>query len=101
VNYTFKSNGNTGQLSIGGRLTFAEAPHFPKILDELTAAKSMSRLEIGLGDLTFIDSTGMSLFVHIYDASQNRQLNVSVQGAAGPVSAALERAAFQTLFEFK
>ena len=101
MNYAFKCNGETGQLNIGGRLTFAEAPMFPKILGELAAAKNMVRLEIGLGDLTFIDSTGMSLFVHIYDASQNRGLNVTVRGAAGPVSAALARAAFQTLFEFK
>ena len=60
-----------------------------------------THLDVQLGELSFIDSTGMSLFVHIYDASQNSGLNVSVQGATGPVSAALGRAAFQTLFEFK
>jgi len=43
----------------------------------------------------------MSLFVHIYDVSQTRNLKVSVQGAMGPVAAALDRAAFKTLFEFK
>lgn len=101
MKYAFSSNGDLGRLDISGRLTFAEAPDFPKVLKELEAAKSLARLEIGLGDLTFIDSTGMSLFVHIYDASQTRGLAVSVHGASGPVSAALKRAAFQTLFDFK
>jgi anti-anti-sigma factor len=101
VNYTLKTNGGTGVLTIGGRLTFSEASSFPKVLAEIEAVKNLSRLEIGLGDLTFIDSTGMSLFVHIYDVSQKRSLPVSIRGASGPVSAALDRAAFMTLFEFK
>ncbi len=101
MKYALKTNGNTAQLSLGGTLTFAEAPLFPKILAELEAAGTLSSLDIRLGDLSFIDSTGMSLFVHIYDVSQTRNLKVSVQGAMGPVAAALDRAAFKTLFEFK
>lgn len=101
MKYALKTTGNAAQLSLSGTLTFAEAPTFPKILAELDASKSLSNLEIQLEDLTFIDSTGMSLFVHIYDASQNRNLKVSVLGASGPVASALERAAFKTLFEFK
>jgi len=101
MKYALKTTGQTAQLSLSGSLTFAEAPVFPKILAELEAAKALNDLEIRLGELNFIDSTGMSLFVHIYDASQSRNLRVSVQGAIGPVAAALERAAFKTLFEFK
>ncbi len=101
MNYTLKTSGGTGVLTIGGRLTFSEASSFPKVLAELDASKGLTQLEIGLSDLTFIDSTGMSLFVHIYDVSQKRSLQVSIRGASGPVSAALDRAAFMTLFEFK
>lgn len=101
MNYTLKTSGGMGTLTIGGRLTFSEASAFPKVLTELEAVKGLSRLEIVLRDLTFIDSTGMSLFVHIYDVSQKTNLQVSIQGASGPVSAALDRAAFMTLFEFK
>lgn len=58
-------------------------------------------MDIRLHELQFIDSTGMSLFVHIYDASQKRSLAVSVYGAGGMVASSLQRAAFQTLFQFK
>lgn len=101
MQYALKTSGNTAQLTISGTLTFAQAPIFPKILAELEAAKTLTGLAIVLNDLTFIDSTGMSLFVHIYDASQSRNITVSIQGASGPVAAAMERAAFKTLFEFK
>jgi anti-anti-sigma factor len=101
MQYAFKSNGNTAQLTISGTLTFAQAPLFPKVLAELEAARGVTDLTIILNGLTFIDSTGMSLFVHIYDASQSRNMSVSVQGANGPVAASMDRAAFKTLFEFK
>ncbi|CUW40535.1 conserved protein of unknown function(containing STAS domain,7-98;containing Anti-sigma factor antagonist SpoIIaa,1-100) [Magnetospirillum sp. XM-1] len=101
MQYALKSNGNTAQLTISGTLTFAQAPLFPKVLAELEAARDVTNLTIALNGLNFIDSTGMSLFVHIYDASQSRNLHVAIQGAVGPVAAAMERAAFKTLFEFK
>ncbi|ARJ65233.1 hypothetical protein WV31_05965 [Magnetospirillum sp. ME-1] len=101
MQYALKSNGNTAQLTISGTLTFAQAPLFPKVLAELEAAREVTSLAIVLNGLSFIDSTGMSLFIHIYDASQSRNLNVSIQGASGPVASAMERAAFKTLFEFK
>jgi hypothetical protein len=41
------------------------------------------------------------LFVHIYDWTQAQSCKVTVHEASGNVSAAMERAAFQTLFDFK
>ncbi|KIL98675.1 hypothetical protein CCC_02125 [Paramagnetospirillum magnetotacticum MS-1] len=101
MKYALKTAGTAAQLDLSGSLTFAEAPQFPKILTELESIKSLTKLEIDLGELNFIDSTGMSLFVHIYDASQSRNIKVSVLRANGPVASALERAAFKTLFEFR
>lgn len=101
MQYEFKTEGDSAQMTIGGRLTFVEAPLFPKILRELEKAEKTVRLDIRLHDLQVIDSTGMSLFVHIYDASQKRGLAVTVHGASGMVASALQRAAFQTLFQFK
>ena len=57
--------------------------------------------EIDLAELAFIDSTGMSLFVHVYDDAQACALKVIVRNAKGMVSDTLRRASFDTLFEFK
>lgn len=35
MQYEFKIDGDTARLTIGGRLTFVEAPQFPIILREL------------------------------------------------------------------
>ena len=59
------------------------------------------RLDVLLGELAFIDSTGMSLFVHIYDSANSAGTKVVIRGATGAVRQALGRAAFETLFEFE
>jgi anti-anti-sigma factor len=100
MQYSIRTVGGGAEIDIKGRLTFAEAATFPKILAQLEAA-GKKHWDIRLGDLTFIDSTGMSLFVHIYDSANTAGIKVVVHGATGPVREALERAAFQTLFEFK
>ena len=100
MQYTIKAAGGGAEIHIKGRLTFAEADIFPKILAELDKA-GKAHWEIQLGDLEFIDSTGMSLFVHVYDSANAAGTKVVIHGAAGPVREALDRAAFQTLFEFR
>ncbi|EME70028.1 hypothetical protein H261_10114 [Paramagnetospirillum caucaseum] len=100
MQYIIKAVGGGAEIDIKGRLTFAEASMFPKVLAELDKA-GKAQWEIRLGELTFIDSTGMSLFVHIYDSANAAGTKVVIKGAAGPVREALDRAAFQTLFEFR
>ncbi|MBI3444845.1 MAG: STAS domain-containing protein [Magnetospirillum sp.] len=100
MQYTIRDQGGRTELSIAGRLTFAEAAAFPKVLAELDKV-GKERLDIQLRDLTFIDSTGMSLFVHVYDSANAAGTEVVIKGAAGSVRAALGRAAFETLFKFE
>ncbi|MBI3447054.1 MAG: STAS domain-containing protein [Magnetospirillum sp.] len=101
MQYEIKTGSDAIHLTISGRLTFAEAIHFPQVLSELAASPSKGPLEIHLSQMDFIDSTGMSLFVHIYDWTQSVGAKVTIHKASGPVYAALDRAAFNTLFEFK
>ena len=100
MNYTIKESGGRTELAIKGRLTFAEAMDFPKVLAELERA-GKTHLDVQLGELSFIDSTGMSLFVHIYDSANAADTKVVIRGATGGVRQALGRAAFETLFEFE
>ncbi|OAN48153.1 hypothetical protein A6A04_05205 [Paramagnetospirillum marisnigri] len=99
MQYTTKRNGSQIQASLSGRLTFADAAQFPQFVDQV--AKGATVCELDLAGLTFIDSTGMSLFVHVYDAAQESGLKVVVRNAQGMVADTLRRASFDTLFEFK
>jgi anti-anti-sigma factor len=100
MQYSIRAAGDGANIEISGRLTFAEAALFPKILAELDKM-GKGHWDIHLRDLAFIDSTGMSLFVHIYDSANKAGTKVVIRGASGAVREALGRAAFETLFEFK
>jgi anti-anti-sigma factor len=100
MQYSIREAVGGTEIIIKGRLTFAEAHLFPKVLAKLDEV-GKAHWEILLGGLEFIDSTGMSLFVHIYDAANAAGTKVVIRGAAGTVREALDRAAFQTLFEFE
>lgn len=100
MHYKISTSGGATELIIKERLTFAEAATFPAVLAELEKSRT-SHLDIRLAELTFIDSTGMSLFVHIYDSANSKGTKVVIHGATGPVRQALSRAAFETLFEFR
>jgi anti-anti-sigma factor len=99
MQYTTRRDGTRIETSLSGRLTFADAGQFPKFLDQ--AVKGGKVCEIDMKDLTFIDSTGMSLFVHVYDAAQAGGQKVIMRNASGVVAETLRRASFDTLFEFK
>ncbi|RAU21445.1 hypothetical protein CU669_13545 [Paramagnetospirillum kuznetsovii] len=100
ITYGIKTTATGTEINLIGRLTFTEASVFSAILGEL-ASSNKERWDFHVGQLDFIDSTGMSLFVHIYDAAAADKTKVVIHGAAGMVRAALERAAFHTLFELK
>lgn len=99
MQFSVKRDGTTSEASLSGRLTFADAGHFSRFLDQ--AVKGAKVCTIDLAEVTFIDSTGLSLFIHIYDMSRNDGIKVALRGARGPAAEALHRASFDTLFEIK
>ncbi|OAN49756.1 STAS domain-containing protein [Magnetospirillum moscoviense] len=99
MQFTTKRDGNRIDVAVSGRLTFADAATFPQFVDQVT--KGVGICDFDLRELSFIDSTGMSLFVHVYDAAQVSGLKIVVRNATGPVSDTLRKARFDTLFEFK
>ncbi|CAA7621386.1 conserved hypothetical protein [Magnetospirillum sp. LM-5] len=98
MKYTVNRNGGAVTAGITGRLTFADAPHFPQFLREVM--QETQSCTIDLSGLEFIDSTGMSLFIHVYDQSRAANVTVTLKGAAGPVHEVLSRAGFKDLFPF-
>jgi len=100
MQYTLNHSDKVIEISINGRLTFSDAPHFSKILGELTAG-AVRDWTFDLNGLEFIDSTGMSLFIHIYDLANADGRQVVLRGSHGLAYEALDRAGFNTLFAFK
>ncbi|MBC7906651.1 MAG: STAS domain-containing protein [Rhodospirillaceae bacterium] len=99
MQYTVRQSDTALEIAISGQLTFTDAAQFPKVLAELNGAKS--HWVFDLNGLDFIDSTGMSLFVHVYDEATAKGLKAVLRNARGVVRDALERAGFATLFDLK
>jgi anti-anti-sigma factor len=99
MQYTVNRNGTSVNVSIAGRLTFADAPHFPKFLQESMSGAKECRVD--LTSLDFIDSTGMSLFIHVYDQARAGEVKVTLTGTKGTVHEVLQRAGFEDLFPFE
>jgi anti-anti-sigma factor len=98
MKYTVNRSGTAVTAGISGRLTFADAPQFPQFLREVMEGTQSCTIE--LASLEFIDSTGMSLFIHIYDQSRAADVTVTLKGASGAVREVLTRAGFEDLFPF-
>lgn len=96
MEYTVTRNAGPVVIAISGRLTFSDMPNFAKLVAAVGAAGDRGCV-IDLGGLDQIDSTGMSLFVHAYDAARAGATDLSIRNARGMVLDALMRAGFPKL----
>ena len=97
MEYHVKDGAGRANVALSGRLTFSDAPQFSKVLDEIVK-RGAAGCDIDLVGLEFIDSTGMSLFVYVYDAAKAEALDIRMLNVKGSVREALCRAGFDTLF---
>jgi len=97
MEYHVKDGAGRGNVALSGRLTFSDAPQFSKVLDVIVK-RGAAGCDIDLAGLDFIDSTGMSLFVYVYDAAKSEALDIRMLNVKGAVREALCRAGFDTLF---
>ena len=100
MQYTVRQRDNALEIAISGQLTFTDAGQFPKVLAELANVPA-TQWVFDLTGLDFIDSTGMSLFVHVYDEAMDKGMKATLCNARGVVRDALDRAGFATLFDLK
>ena len=98
MDYRISHDGGRVAISVSGRLTFADASSFSKILAEI-AKPGVAVCEFDMAALESIDSTGMSLLVHAYDQAKAGGFKVALRNAGGAVKSSLERAGFPALFE--
>lgn len=96
MEYTVTRNAGPVVIAISGRLTFSDAQTFAKVVSEIGTAGQAGCI-IDLKGLDQIDSTGMSLIVHAYDAARAGATELSIRNARGMVLDALNRAGFSKL----
>jgi len=99
MKYEIRKSDTRIVVAMSGRLTFADATGFPEIMRDI-AGNGGAGCDIDLAGVEFVDSTGMSLFVHIYDAAKDGHFPVTIRNAQGKVRDALARAGFETLLTF-
>lgn len=96
MDYTVTRNAGSMVIAMSGRLTFSDTQLFPKVVSEIQKA-DRGGCVFDLKDLTYIDSSGMSLFVHAYDAAREKSVELAIHSARGMVLEALNRAGFPKL----
>jgi len=97
MHYEVKQGAGRAEVALSGQLTFTDAPKFPQVLEQIVS-RGKDGCDINLGNLEFIDSTGMSLLVYVYDAVRADRLDITLRNVKGAVRDALCRAGFDTLF---
>ncbi len=96
MDYTVNQYQDRIVIAMNGRLTFADARTFDSVLGHLHDS-THAAIEFDLSGLEFVDSTGMSLFVHAYDAAKDRARGLRLRHASQTVRSALTRAGFDRL----
>lgn len=87
--YEQESTGDAARLRLAGELDMAATLALEPVVDQLLGS-GIRRLEIDLGELTFIDSTGISLLVTINDRAREAGAELTLPRPSDDVGRALE-----------
>jgi anti-anti-sigma factor len=88
--YTVNRVGRRVTVTTGGELDVAAAGPFGTMLCQLAASEPTDRIEIDLGGLMFIDSTGIAALNRAYRATARSGCVLTVTKPTGVVLRALE-----------
>ena len=80
-----KSLGNAVTVVIAGELDHFAAPQIRRRLDELLEDQTVTHLVLDLGNLTFMDSSGIGMLLGRLRALQSRGGSLSVKHMQPPV----------------
>lgn len=95
MDYRVSEDGGRLVVSLSGSLTFSDAGKFGEVVSHFD--RKLGGAEIEMTGLESVDSTGMSLLVHAYDAAQKNGYQVTIRGARSNVRSVLSNAGFDEL----
>ncbi len=96
MEYNLSITGTSADLTISGKITFADHASFQSILKELNQS-SCKNLGIHVSNVEYLDSAGIGMFLLVH-----RQFGdgaVSIHGAKGTVKKVLELSNFDRMFK--
>lgn len=87
-------------VSLSGRLTFADHQKFREIID-VCGNTSTEEFVIDLTELEFVDSTGLGMFFIVLDSVEGKNIRITLAGAQGQVRRMFRSAKFEKFFTLK
>jgi anti-anti-sigma factor len=93
-------DGDVSHVTVTGELTeAARRPLVRVVTDHLLSVPSLSRLELGLGGVTFMNSAGMAVLVQLQRMTQPRAVTVALVAPPPAVARSLQLAGLWRRFE--
>jgi len=96
----YAGEGDKSVVECSGRLTFSNSTAFMRITEELKAAEGKSWV-LDLSRLEFIDSAGLGMLLMARDILGDHKGRLTLKGAQGQVSKALNLARFDELIQIE
>lgn len=88
--------GDTVEIALSGRFTFADHANFRALLAELDGGARICVLE--MSQLSFIDSAAMGMLLLARETAAGKGASVAIKGAQGQVRQLMKIANFERLF---
>ena len=82
-------NGDQAEITLSDRFTFSDSTEFRKKLFDAFDRKVRS-LSINVADLTFMDSSGLGMFIVANNECQSRNISMSLRHPSGDVKSLLQ-----------
>jgi anti-anti-sigma factor len=96
LDYTLANTGDALKLSLKGSLTFVDGEIFKNAIAEIqTNWKAQCIVE--MGELDFVDSFGLGLFVVLYDLANDLKMHLVLRRPTGVVRERLNYTRFDTI----
>lgn len=95
MDYGIHDHGDTKEISLSGRLTFADNKAFRNLVSNVEGTRR-DKFVFDLGNLEYIDSAGLGMLILARDAAASQKKELRLCGAKGQVQQMLKISKFST-----
>lgn len=100
MQYRIEETNDSAILHLSGDVVVTDRASFEEVVEAVFEHKPR-KVQVMLGELTFMDSAGLGLLLMLRDAARAQAANVTLSGAQGQVQEVFETAGFEILFDFE
>ena len=96
MDYTIQTDVNTCLVKLNGTLTFQDSQKFRDIIEHVKT--NFADIRFDMQDLTFIDSSGLGMFLLLRESVQSETTRISFKHTNGQILKMLQLSKFDKLF---